>query len=826
MLKPRSTRRSNRTPQPSSVTVHTNPAPTVTSRTTRSQSRDLPERTELSIVATRRSVRQGSVESNRSNGSARPPRRLGKKATSGAELSTLEENPLSQPAGSITVQAAASEPMPIKQRNKENLHTSHRISNISGTTAISSTAQYTELIDPDLIPDILRELLSGANRVLELVVPETGDLRHRLNDIRTPGSKWNKTISRRSLAFQQTLEIFLGGLEYVNRDRLLRALFRINSLTTLNDGPWRPDEIFYKANLASIALRILNSHTSRQSRASALSDLHTGFPEYFLTSFSEPDSKSYTGSSTLRDLTFSVALDILTQVTVQLLSKHQQSSNFNPDDHIARMFFMPPAEKTDGLSEYQDSFQNGKLRGLQSTPGEDEDDELSNSFRQQIMQRIDFIRGHFMDGEDAQTSLESLSEEFSWEDFSYSVLEWVRERNHELTNAIKDKGGIEIIADELETKLSQMGSARSSFTSDIKVTPTRQGGKRSDNAPKFFNKDLMQQLKERTRNSGQFARPSEITQENPGEGKDLDAPLDDYILLVEDDIEDAIISYPPEEIEELELDLVQSTAQERLSRIRQMGKENKENRAGKVRNPQNRSFIDRQANAQRVDWSEASTQEEIEANPKVVQISSEPSGKRRREDEDEDDVSEDEGFQEDTTVTNHNARRKDAPVPRRRVPSTPRPESSPNRKRRELSAVIISPRIQPIQEANGYRSVNQIAKARVASQPLVRNDPMQPKGRQRWTDEEVDALMKYIEELGCSWALIKSTDDELDDSGEEDHESKLSRRSQVDLKDKARNMKMDYIKAGVTLPKNFEYISLGPKLKNKLVQGGFHYYGP
>ena len=58
-----------------------------------------------------------------------------------------------------------------------------------------------------------------------------------------------------------------------------------------------------------------------------------------------------------------------------------------------------------------------------------------------------------------------------------------------------------------------------------------------------------------------------------------------------------------------------------------------------------------------------------------------------------------------------------------------------------------------------------------------------PQKRSAWTGAETDMLHHLITEYGTSWALLKQQDKEV-----------LGARDQVALKDKARNMKMDYLK--------------------------------
>jgi hypothetical protein len=84
--------------------------------------------------------------------------------------------------------------------------------------------------------------------------------------------------------------------------------------------------------------------------------------------------------------------------------------------------------------------------------------------------------------------------------------------------------------------------------------------------------------------------------------------------------------------------------------------------------------------------------------------------------------------------------------------------------------------------------------------------------RSKWTTEETGGLYGYITREGTSWAHIKS----IDDAGAQ----LLTLRSQVDLKDKARNMKFDILKAGLPLPPNFESVPLAKAMREKLESMG------
>jgi len=76
-----------------------------------------------------------------------------------------------------------------------------------------------------------------------------------------------------------------------------------------------------------------------------------------------------------------------------------------------------------------------------------------------------------------------------------------------------------------------------------------------------------------------------------------------------------------------------------------------------------------------------------------------------------------------------------------------------------------------------------------------------------WSEADAQFLINAIQEFGCSWSTINKL-------GDWEFE-----RDQVALKDKARNMKVAFLKSGVglkDLPKNFDKIALGQKEINAI----------
>lgn len=158
------------------------------------------------------------------------------------------------------------------------------------------------------------------------------------------------------------------------------------------------------------------------------------------------------------------------------------------------------------------------------------------------------------------------------------------------------------------------------------------------------------------------------------------------------------------------------------------------------------------------------------------------------------EVSSEEGFQEQAGSSNAARQRQLKPATKRSAPEPARLERrSPKNVRIQENVDVHTlndrddvPRdeqeveIPHSQAFDEYQRVRESAKQRVA----VVTKPLQ--SRNAWTSLETDMLHYLITEHGTSWKHLK------DEDRKQGHV--LEARDQVALKDKARNMKMDYLK--------------------------------
>lgn len=159
------------------------------------------------------------------------------------------------------------------------------------------------------------------------------------------------------------------------------------------------------------------------------------------------------------------------------------------------------------------------------------------------------------------------------------------------------------------------------------------------------------------------------------------------------------------------------------------------------------------------------------------------------------EISSDEGFQVQAEPSNAAEQRRLKPATKRPASESMRLKLRPPKKvrvRENMDAHILDGRtdstsdeqeteLPPSQAYEVYMRMNQSAKEKMA----VKIKP--PQRRSPWTVAETEMLHWLITEHGTSWKLLKDQD-------QTEQGRVLEARDQVALKDKARNMKMDYLK--------------------------------
>ena len=155
------------------------------------------------------------------------------------------------------------------------------------------------------------------------------------------------------------------------------------------------------------------------------------------------------------------------------------------------------------------------------------------------------------------------------------------------------------------------------------------------------------------------------------------------------------------------------------------------------------------------------------------------------------DISQGEEFQQSRMPTSTSSSRIKRRLSKHRVayPSTGQPSPAKrariqvqpqNRRLQDSEPRVLQEQQIPLSQAQMYSNVNRVAKDRIADRAKG------PQSRRPWSEIEIETLLDLIKAHGISYARIKREDSVV--------QSILVDRDQVALKDKARNMKMDYLK--------------------------------
>ncbi|KAJ5114784.1 hypothetical protein NUU61_000543 [Penicillium alfredii] len=235
------------------------------------------------------------------------------------------------------------------------------------------------------------------------------------------------------------------------------------------------------------------------------------------------------------------------------------------------------------------------------------------------------------------------------------------------------------------------------------------------------------------------------------------------------------------------------------------------------------AFIDRQINATRVSPVSQDTDPQS-AERRQAQVNALQSRKRAREespDFDSDSDSDSDDFDQDGREIDISDRRAQKPQQTRPVDKRPRNNDSPASgagDQLQQSLVVYSqpaPNQSPraVEVHSPPEPVSSGAPPSSQSRWTVRNVPGAGIGlparpmTKKYSQEEDDRLIRLIESHGTKWAQIKREDELCPPS---DGGPKLHYRTQVNLKDRARNLKIKFLREGLPLPANFDRV-LGPK---------------
>ncbi|RKF62005.1 putative myb dna-binding domain protein [Erysiphe neolycopersici] len=611
-----------------------------------------------------------------------------------------------------------------------------------------------------------------------------------------------KSLQEYEKHFHSILQIYgpksHSCLELVEIQTVLSENFGIESE---DFGQFRPDALFYASNTISLTKELLKLETSSQATTEIISFLYESFPKSFIREFS---SKLEYGNSTLETESFNLSLEIRTQFFMSTLRSEYDEKTFSLNYAIQLLVevFLHNASTQD--VQFEDF--------LRSAGTKETTFRRQNSFNeaQIIKERVQKIYSYLkckMSGENDLIIIQNLSLIFPWSDFLTSLIKWGNLRVAELFTSIKQQGGIgSVVKQLLELQQNTQTIARNKEllplqpnTSQLielkEATPVQSITPLSANQSLLSLQNIikLQAMKNQC--------PKKISQSNE------------------------IQVNPSRNLRSLPRNLELDHPQAHQSQVKTNGPLSRRNPRVMITQPYNRELstlspseldeptpekndvkmvkekfkLPGTSESKNLDPQNRNTR----SSPSSLFVSPAPELSPQEREDSVDSIESSESIEKEFEEDKRN------PDPTRRMLisaaqqfGSPQLNSSPPKQatdyiREESDDSLGS------SEDEGRSSHPTISQISTVARQMTAQSRMASSGVQiriPWSHNDEKLLLSGIEKYGCSWSSLSNIIKGWD-----------RKRDQVALKDKARNMKVSFLKAGVPLPKNFHKIRLGKK---------------
>ena len=318
------------------------------------------------------------------------------------------------------------------------------LSAISGTTARTShSAQELADMSSEEMLDTLPDLAESSDKLLRLVLPPNtseATIKDLIKSLQDQSSRISKSISRIAKVFQIHKNIY-GNETYINLSIALRGLLAVRRAAEIGNGPWRPDDIFFKANLTTMTMSLLSVRP--QASQPFIEKMERDFPTPFLSGLNHTRKSDQTlTQSNLIDETLSAAFLLRVQYFLILLNQSLHQPNFDPDILLNQVFYAS----------------NNRIKGW-DMPGL-RTEELSKSHLKYIAENLLSIQSTFdANAADRGTgqiaNLDALYAEYSWTQFVANLTEWTKIRYNEIEAHLSTMGGVSGIKQRLDAEVQR-----------------------------------------------------------------------------------------------------------------------------------------------------------------------------------------------------------------------------------------------------------------------------------------------------------------------------------------------------------------------------------
>lgn len=555
------------------------------------------------------------------------------------------------------------------------------------------------------------------------------------------------------------------------------------------------ETILAKANLARfIAILVLNDDLSASKPAMGLivhlCDVDT-FPGPFNSTASPLDAANKSRGTSSRSATRKLALDVLTQrFIVGTLLANQQSRSFEPTSLLRTVFLRHDEDAS--MAELIEE----RMRAISQT--------LATKSKRPI-------------------NVKALQQAFPWSKFTDSAIIWADGRSAELDRTIAEKEGIKTINQGLHIRPSKFAAATGVSESPAQPAITKKSPNVSGAASKSVQHD-------------EWTDAAQELAIGPLEGEDL-SPEEEAARIVtaltaapnirqDEYVQDALGSGPREELvtwrvqesESPEIETVETRLSADADHDRDVSQEydGGETSAAEVdRQPSpdldggEGASVFRELQMQNLEARKENLPPAVGAQPLPSRAGN--NSRRTRRGREDDHEEEDAVFEQDS-------RSPKRPRLHAVQPTRLSPGDAASGRRQEPAAQPLDaagPGVDEepfLEEEDGEEqevptsSAARYEKARRRIDmlaPFVRSTaPLAPpQARRPWSSREIGQLLDLMAEYGSAWAHILKCDARSANPC-------LQERSNVQLKDKARNMKFDFLKALQPLPPGFNGVSL------------------
>ncbi|KAI6247528.1 hypothetical protein HI914_04304 [Erysiphe necator] len=690
-----------------------------------------------------------------------------------------------------------------------NISKDHASTKNHGPSDVSDQTNQVQKAQKICAPENLLDLMEESHKLFDLFAYEDiseEKVNQISQELKLTDSLLSKSLKTLESQFHRVLQVYHPKtFSCLKQIEIQSALSETLGINLENYDHSRPDAVFYVANTISLMKEILKLEYPSQAAIIIITYLYESFPNSFVREFS---SELEYGDTTLETESFNLSLEIRTQYFISTLKSEYYEKELDLNDAIKllRMVFLHNAPV---MSVQFEDFLN-KTNPTDISFWHQNSFEKTQFVKERVYKIYSYLKNKTSEIVD-MIVISNLNLIFPWSKFVTNLVKWSNLRVQELFTNIQNQGGIDkvvnLLLESLQTPRTSATNINSPLSQSntsqlIKVEETNSEPLKTSNASESLlslqNVLKLQAMKkaypkyncQSNENRVNLPRNSRSPPRNQEEKHSTaHQPL---MISLEETNNSSTRRYPkviitqPSSRELSTLDpseVDESTPEKNDSNVIEDQHKLSDTKNPKSSDPQNQNIN-----------NGPSETLFITPDPEFPHLERESSVGSTENYE-----SEDQNFEED--------RRNPDPSRRMLVPAAQRPSafqcnsSLPKQASNQLRVGIDDSSGSSEEEGRStHHTISQITTAAKQNAARSRMTSSGVQIRVPWSHNDEELLLNGIEKYGCSWSsllnIIRGWEYE---------------RDQVALKDKARNMKVSFLKAGVPLPKNFHKIRLGKK---------------